>query len=46
MHGIKIPLQDFALKMRGGGYVQGGAYSRDTTVYTVHVETFLRDLIL
>ena len=28
MHGIKIPQQDFALKMQG----RGGAYLRDTTV--------------
>ena len=36
MHGIKIPLQDFALKMQGGGLMrEGGAYLRDTTV--IHV---------
>ena len=28
MHGIKIPQQDFALKMQG----RGGAYLRDTTI--------------
>ena len=33
MRGIKIPLQDFALKMQGGAYARGGgAYLRDTTV--------------
>ena len=39
MRGIKIPQQDFALKMPGGGggggaYARGGAYLRDTTVLT------------
>ena len=37
MCGIKIPLQDFALKMQGGDFMRegmggGGAYLRDTTV--------------
>ena len=32
MHGIKIPQQDFALKMQGGAYARGGAYLWDTTV--------------
>ena len=32
MCGIKIPLQDFALKMQGGAYARGGAYLRDPTV--------------
>ena len=32
MCGVKIPLQDFALKMQGGAYARGGAYLRDTTV--------------
>ena len=33
MCGIKIPQQDFELKMPGGGaYARGGAYLRDTTV--------------
>ena len=31
MGGIKIPQQDFALKMQGEG--GGGAYLRDSTVY-------------
>ena len=35
MRGIKIPRQEFALKMQwgggGGAYVRGGAYLRDTT---------------
>ena len=31
MCGMKIPPQDFALKMQGG-LMQGGAYLRDTTV--------------
>ena len=35
MRGIKIPLQDFALKIQGGGLcVRGGAYLRDTMVST------------
>ena len=33
MRRIKIPLQDFALKMQGGAYARGEAYLRDTTVY-------------
>ena len=35
MHGIKIPQQEFVLKMQGGGgaYVRGVAYLQDTTVY-------------
>ena len=33
MCGIKIPQQDFVLKMQGGGG-GGGAYLRDTTVST------------
>ena len=32
MRGIKIPQQDFALKMPGGAYARGGAYLQDTTV--------------
>ena len=32
MRGIKIPQQDFELKMPGGAYARGGAYLRDTTV--------------
>ena len=37
MCGIKIPQQDFALKLLGGGggggaYARGGAYLQDTTV--------------
>ena len=36
MHRIKIPQQDFALKMPGGGLCARGAYLRDTTVYTVY----------
>ena len=33
MPGIKIPQQDFALKMQGGAYVRGGGgYLRDTTI--------------
>ena len=36
MRGIKIPQQDFALKMQGGGLMrEGGAYLRDITVYCV-----------
>ena len=34
MHGIKIPLQDFAPKMQGGAYARGGAYLWDTTVHS------------
>ena len=35
MRGIKIPQQDFQLKMPGGGgaYARGRAYLRDTTVF-------------
>ena len=36
MRGIKIPQQDFALKMPGGLMHEGGAYLRDTTVYIKH----------
>ena len=33
MRGIKIPLQDFAIKMQGeGGGGRGGVFARDTTV--------------
>ena len=32
MCGMKIPPQDFALKMQGGLMREGGAYLRDTTV--------------
>ena len=32
MRGIKIPPQDFALKMQGEFMRGGGAYLRDTTV--------------
>ena len=33
MLGIKVPWQDFVLKMLGGGaYARGGAYLRDTTI--------------
>ena len=37
MSGIKIPQQDFALKMQGGRGLmcEGGAYLQDTMVYTV-----------
>ena len=34
MHGIKIPPQDFVLKMQGELTREGRAYLRDTTVYT------------
>ena len=42
--GIKIPWQDFALKMLGGGgeegaYVRGGAYLWDTMVIPVSMST-------
>ena len=36
MCGIKIPQQDFALKMPGGLMREGGAYLRDTTVVKVY----------
>ena len=37
MRGIKIPPQDFALKMQGGLMCEGGrAYLRDTTVHVLH----------
>ena len=32
MHGIKIPQQDFVLKMQTGLMRKGGTYLRDTTV--------------
>ena len=33
MQGIKIPQQDFALKMQGGGLMhEGGTYLQDTMV--------------
>ena len=32
MSGIKIPQQEFALKMQGGLMREGGVYLRDTTV--------------
>ena len=32
MRGIKIPPQDFPLKMQGGAYARVGAYLRGTTV--------------
>ena len=33
MRGIKIPQQEFALKMQGGLMHEGGAYLWDTTVH-------------
>ena len=36
MHGIKIPLQDFVLKMQGELMREGGAYLRDTTVDVIN----------
>ena len=33
MRRIKIPQQDFELKMPGGLMCEGGAYLRDTTVF-------------
>ena len=33
MCGIKIPLQDFALKMQGGLMREGGRICGDTTVF-------------
>ena len=41
MHGIKIPQQDFALKM-GGLIREGKAYLRDTTVLVLHRRLLLR----
>ena len=41
MRRIKIPQQDFALKMPGGAYAQGGAYLRDTTVLFYRCQTLL-----
>ena len=40
MRRIKIPQQDFALKMPGGSYARGGAYLRDTTVHKKHNHVF------
>ena len=47
MRGIKIPLQDIALKMQGGLMREGGggAYLRDTTVYVPYSSKFSRDNI-
>ena len=37
MRGIKIPQQDFAPKMQGGGLMyEGGTYLRDTMVYAIY----------
>ena len=33
MRGIKIPHQDFALKMQGGAYAQGGVFSGHYGIY-------------
>ena len=33
MRGIKIPQQDFALKMQGSVMREGGSYLQNTTVY-------------
>ena len=33
MGGIKIPQQEFMLKMQGGAYARGGVYLWDTTVF-------------
>ena len=53
MRGIKIPLQDFALQIRGegvggGAYARGGAYLQDTTVLlcTTNVLHFLHSSLL
>ena len=45
MCGIKIPLQDFALKCRGGAYVRGGAYLQDTTVLAMQLPTHSSSLV-
>ena len=37
MRGIKLPPQDFALKMQGGLMREGGAYLRDTML-NIHIE--------
>ena len=37
MRGLKIPLQDFALKVQGGGLMcEGGVYLRDTMVHVCY----------
>ena len=36
MRGIKIPKQNFALKLQGEAYAQRGAYLQDTTVFAGH----------
>ena len=43
MCGIKIPPQDFPLKMQGGAYVRGGAYLRDTTVHCTQLHVDIQD---
>ena len=50
MRGIKIPQQDFVLKMQGGlcargGGGGGGAYLRDTTIHELTCEQFQIDNI-
>ena len=46
MRGIKIPQQDFALKMPGGLMREGGAYLRDTTVNAVMLNKKHKDTAL
>ena len=36
MCGIKIPQQEFTLKVQGGAYARGGAYLWDTMVSAVY----------
>ena len=36
MRGMKIPLQDFVLKMQGRAYTRGGVYLRDTTADVIN----------
>ena len=46
MRGIKIPQQDFELKMQGGLRARGGgggAYLRDTTIHELTCEQFKED---
>ena len=48
MHGVKIPLQDFALKMQGAGGLctREGAFAGHYGTSSYDVSTFLFDLFL
>ena len=48
MRGIKIPLQDFALKMQGRlmheAYARGGAHLRDTMVTPIEAHSTVKSI--